>query len=374
MPRQHIAMATRLFGYLGLALLYGSAVAQQQYSVTEVNSPIPGRFSTASAINGSGAMTGQTYFPNSQPGYENVDAFVYQAGSLRDLGGFHDPSTTPVTNSQGNGISRCGLVAGYSAFNDHDFAFLYANGVMHNLGTLGGSDSIGNGISAVGHVTGWAYIRSKNRKSHAFLYSPDGGMQDIGTLGGDNSQGYGVNESDQITGTAEISGRAPASHAFIYSNGSMQDLGTLYGGNSIGISINTDGHVVGNSDFALPIGTAMHAFFYSNGVMQDITQDTSASSGGTYASSINNFDEIVGQEVDSDGVSRAFLYVNGTMTDLNTLIGSASALYFLQNAVAINDRGQIAVNGSDSTHESVFLLTPLTPSSRVLRDAPVNCQ
>jgi probable HAF family extracellular repeat protein len=118
----------------------------------------------------------------------------------------------------------------------------------------------------------------------------------------------------------------------------------------------------------------MHAFFYSNGVMQDITQDTSASSGGTYASSINNFDEIVGQEVDSDGVSRAFFYANGTMTDLNTLIGSASSLYFLQNAVAINDRGQIAVNGSDSTHESVFLLTPLKPSSRVLRDAPLNCQ
>jgi probable HAF family extracellular repeat protein len=277
-----------MFGCCGLALIYSSAVGQQQYSVTEINAS-----GSASAISGVGTVTGQALFPNPLAPSDNFDAYIYRAGSVRDLGGFPDPGNVnyPATISQGNGINSCGLVTGNSAYNGTSdvVAFLYANGALQNLGTLGGPNSIGEGINAKGHVAGWA---STPTTFHAFLYTPEAGMQDIGTLGGATSQGFGINENDQITGSAEIAG-SRASHAFIYSNGSMQDLGTLYGSSSYGLSINAAGHVVGRSDLVFHTGsTISHAFFYSNGVMQDIG---AANGGYTVALSINNYDEIVGQ-------------------------------------------------------------------------------
>jgi probable HAF family extracellular repeat protein len=317
-----------------------------------------------------GTLTGQALFSNPLAPGDNFDAYIYRAGSVRDLGGFPDPGNVnyPATISAGIGINSCGLVTGYSNYGSGTaiVAFLYANGALQNLGTLGGPNSLAEGINAKGHVAGWA---STPTTSHAFLYTPEGGMQDIGTLGGAASQAIAINENDQITGSADISGTAPVpSHAFIYSNGAMQDLGTLYGGSSTGASINAAGHVVGGSDLTFRTGSTLtHAFFYSNGVMQDIG---AANGGWTFATSINDYDEIVGTATNIDGISNAFIYVNHTMVDLNTLIGSASSKYYLEGAAAINDRGQIAVGGSDlvANHMAVFLLTPLKPSSRELRD------
>jgi probable HAF family extracellular repeat protein len=329
-------------------------------------------------MNGIGNITGVATFPNAVPGYVNVDAFLYTGGSVSDLGGFPDTTNVnyPATTSTSTGINNCGIVTGYSLYEygNINHGFIFANGTLHDLGTFGGSTSYAGGINAKGHVTGNAALPG-NTISHAFLYTPGRGKQDIGTLGGDSSSGVALNDSDQITGSSDIPGRLVYSHAFLYSDGSMQDLGALYGRNSVGISINASGHVVGVTEFVDAVGNFLeHAFFYSNSVMRDITQDTSASSGGTYANSINDYDEIVGEEDDSNFIARAFIYVDRTMTDLNTLIGSASSQYFLESAVAINDRGQIVVNGTDNGTLTVLLLTPLTPTSRALFDATANCQ
>jgi len=100
--------------------------------------------------------------------------------------------------------------------------------------------------------------------SHAFLYS-DGAMMDLGTLGGTNSDGYGINNAGQVTGGS--------SHAFLYSDGQMMDLGTLGGGypynSSVGRGINnaTPVQVVGAASTSTG---ATHAFLYSDGQMTDL--------------------------------------------------------------------------------------------------------
>jgi uncharacterized membrane protein len=67
--------------------------------------------------------------------------------------------------------------------------------------------------------------------------------------------------------------------------------------------------------------------------------------------------------------TRAFLYSNTTMTDLNSLIsGSDAALYVLNSAEAINDKGQIVVNAIVvATGNTIALL--LTPTKE---NAPSN--
>jgi probable HAF family extracellular repeat protein len=73
-------------------------------------------------------------------------------------------------------------------------------------------------------VTGFAW-NTGDAAYHAFVYS-DGAMQDLGTLGGTLSGGLAINASGQVTGWSFIAG-SKAYHAFLYSNGHMTDLNSL---------------------------------------------------------------------------------------------------------------------------------------------------
>jgi probable HAF family extracellular repeat protein len=81
------------------------------------------------------------------------------------------------------------------------------------------------------------------------------------------------------------------------------------------------------------------------------------------ADSINDSGQIVGVS-QSDTASRAFLYENGQMYDLNSLVDPASplvGLVTLDEAVSVSSNGWIAVNGTDSRDPGwtrAFLLIP----------------
>ncbi|MBV9736521.1 MAG: DUF3466 family protein [Candidatus Eremiobacteraeota bacterium] len=84
-----------------------------------------------------------------------------------------------------------------------------------------------------------------------------------------------------------------------------------------------------------------HAFLWTS---KNGTTDlgTLAGDAVSYAYSINNRNQIVGQSCTPGCAgSRAFLYENGTMYDLNTLLDSSSAGYSLIFANDINDEGTI---------------------------------
>lgn len=128
-------------------------------------------------------------------------------------------------------------------------AFLWRNGVMTDLGTLGGSTSTTTAINDQDHVAGGA--QTQDGKLHAFLWR-DGTMTDLGTLGGDQSQAIGINNDDQISGLSttapgqELGG--PGTHAFFWENGTMTDLGTFGGEFSRANGLNEAGQVVGGAD------------------------------------------------------------------------------------------------------------------------------
>jgi probable HAF family extracellular repeat protein len=67
-----------------------------------------------------------------------------------------------------------------------------------DLGTLGGQHSFAVDINNAGQIVGWAYNASGARR--AFLWQ-DGVMQDLGTLGGDYfTAADDINENGQVAG------------------------------------------------------------------------------------------------------------------------------------------------------------------------------
>ena len=329
----------------------GNALGAVQYSMTVLGT-LPGvSDSYALGTNESGQVVGFAWDISS--GYRH--GFLYSNGKMTDLG------TLGGSQSYAYGINDSGQVVGGAdspTSSGYEHAFLYSNGTMADLGTFGGVVSCANGINASGQVAGYATTSSGNE--HAFLYS-NGKMTDLGTLpGGSNSIANGINDNGQVVGSSDTSS---SEHAFLYSNWTMADLGTLGGVVSIANGINASGQVVG---YATTSSGEMHAFLYSNGTMADLgmlpVPGVTGQTGESIANGINASGQVVGFSsgfADGNG-EHAFLYSNGTMTDLNDLIDPASNPgWIIADARAINDSGQIvgyAVNGME---EQAYLLTPV---------------
>jgi probable HAF family extracellular repeat protein len=318
------------------------------YQITDLGS-LPGGNgeSFANGINDSGQVVGLAFINN-----PHGHAFLWDAAN-----GMQDLGTLPGDSfSDAIGINNSGQVVGcsYTTFTLRH-AFLWdATSGMQDLGTLGGSFSCAFGINHSGQVVG--YSAMANSSSHAFLWDASNGMQDLGILpGGTHSFAGGINDSGQVVGYSDTVGTRGFGHAFLWQNGAMTDLGTLPGdGDSYANGINNSGQVVGESR-----GDPSHAFLWDavHG-MQDLgTLGRNASAYG-----INSNGQVVGRsEVFDpsfgDYVDHAFVWQNGTMSDLNNLIPPGSGLTLFE-ATAINNAGQIVGGGIHNNQDRAFLLTP----------------
>jgi probable HAF family extracellular repeat protein len=255
------------------------------------------------------------------------------AQTITDLG------TLPgYLRSTAMAINDNGQVAGYSTdvsgFTTH--GFLYSNGTMTDLGTLGGTFSAATGINSIGQVVGYSSLA--NGMTHAFLYS-NGVMTDLGTLpGGNSSSASAINSSGDIVGWANIVGGPP--HAILYSKGAMTDLGTLPGYiQSFATAINSSGQIAG---YAMGSWHNFHAFVYSNGVFTDLG---ALYTGYSWALGINDSGQVTGYISPQTGLEHAFLYSDGVLTDVGALVYSRYDVWVNSRGYGINSSGQIAGTG-----------------------------
>jgi len=329
-PAGHVTGYSQTSDSANHAFLYANG------TMLDLNAP-GSAFSQGVAVNSAGQVVGDM-----ATGVFETHAFFFDAGSLTDLGTLGGSFSLAVAiNEAGQAVGNSLLGDGFSFA-----AFTYANGTMTSLGTLGGSSSFANGMNQAGHVVGISAL-DFDVESHAFL-STNGVMVDLGTLGGSYSSAYAVNDQNVVVGESELANFD--THAFSYSNGVMTDLGTLGGTYSSAVAVNALGQIIGLATTTNDLAT--HGFIHVGGVMTDL-----GTLGGSDSEplALDNLGRVVGYADLTNGGNHAFLWQNGTMVDLNTVLPANSG-WELFSADFINDAGRIAGYGQLNGVEQVYVL------------------
>jgi probable HAF family extracellular repeat protein len=385
MPRLLVGAGVALFGALTI-LPFRAQGQAPEYSVTVLGAIpngtyVDGDVSIAYGINASGQVSG--YFTDTEVGVP----VVWTGTTPTILAGLSSFGGTPIaTNASGQ-------VAGASPTADGGpiHAVVWNGTTPTDLGTLGGTNSTANGINDSGQVVGYSDLTDGEYSVvHAVKWNGTT-PTDLGTLPGfgpgADSTAYGINNSGQVVGYS--SNADGYNHATVWNGTTPTDLGTPYvplGINpsiatSYGMSINASGQVAGSS--GEPGLNETHAILWTGATGQGLGTLGGPSS---EASGINDQGEVVGmadtsnQNGNGDYIANPFLYTNGTIYDLDSLLMAGSdvtSLWFGNGSSsnngpsgnAINDSGQIAATADIGGQTEAVLLTPVTvpePGSAVL--------
>jgi probable HAF family extracellular repeat protein len=249
--------------------------------------PLPGGSDDiqALAVNDAGVMTGR---------YVDADG-LNQAYRYDSVGNVLTsvPLLAGALSNTATAINASGVVAGFTAGGKfHGFRQSGAD-PAEDIGDLGGGISNATGINGSNVVVGYA----TDAQHHQQAVRYDGALHALTSLGGLNAQANGINESGIVVGWSQDGSTPQKTLATRWANDTTpQSLGTLGGAMSQALAVN------GNGD-------------------------------------------IVGWSVTSSGQFHAFLWQNGTMTDLNDLLSSGSG-WVLYQAYALNTNGVIVGDGT----------------------------
>jgi probable HAF family extracellular repeat protein len=237
--------------------------------------------------------------------------------------------------------------------------FRWQNGNMQALPPLpGGYDSFATGINNDNEIVGWAengvHEPTCNAPQvlqfEAVVWEPDGSVRQLPPAAGDlDGAATAINDKGQVVGISGICGNAvggaSALHMLLWDQRSTTDLGNLGGQYwHTPMDISETGSVTGFSDL---VGDSVerpnfHAFFWNK---KRGLQDLNTLPGDSLSEGlgVNDRDQVVGVSYPS---SHAFIWQNGTLTDLNTLVAAKSNLILLA-AQDINDNGVITGQAQD---------------------------
>ncbi len=374
--------------------------ATTQYQVVKLPS-LGGTLSRGLAINSQGWVAGWSDLPDGTRRavlWQNATSIL----NLGTLGGPGSGSTVPWPglNDQGMvvGISQTSLVDPL----DEDWSceaggfipattnlicrgFVWASGVMRELPTLGGHHGFATGVNNRGEIVGWAETPVHDPtctgvqvlQFRAVKWEPKNGSKgkiktrELPPFPGDStSAATAINDAGQAVGISgdcdQAVGRFSALHAVLWGkNRKPIEIPNLGGVTwHTPMDINGQGDVVG---FSNPPGPGdpegefiSHAFLWINGATT--AKDLGVLDGDLFseAFAINSWGQVVGVSFGGPNGAHGFLYENGVLTDLNTLLGTGNLDVFI-SAQDINDAGQITGRVFDAATGTTlaFVATPI---------------
>jgi len=330
-----------------------------RYTITDLG-PIEYYGATyAGGVNSSGDAVGLLF--NDPPTLPSVP-FLYLDGEmtiLDTLGGYY---------SAGMDISDSGVAAGHSVRSPegNTRACIWDGDQIIDLGALDQDpledNSHAMAINNVGQVVGHSNLPWPIDR-HAFLWDSVNGMQDLGPVDSIFSEALDINDSGVIVGRADI-----------------PDLGNVavrwdqYGTTIIGSfstefpfstarGINEMGQIVGESLFDTEeCDFCSTGFLWYEGDLADLEEFSCSECLGSQAVSINDAGQIVGDAFVAWIDRRACIWNDGHIANLNDLIPPDSG-WTLRNAESISNGGHIVGWGylDGGSDPRAYLLTPLPP-------------
>lgn len=321
---------------------------------------------------------------------------VAKSYTVVDLG----PNVNPTA------INNHNAIVGYAGFGGQEYeAFLYSGGALRNLGTLpGDAGSIANDINDSGTIIGTSH--GPNFHDTAALFSASSAPQSLGTGNGVSSQGLSVNNAGELVGTV-LSSTDSSTPDFCWGqiaifdgHGNAQQSETR----AQAVSVNASGNILFNYltgvdvgckgtvasqlypsnatvpypanqriDFDSSAATGLNdlgdvvgyylddtnrltaGFYYHNGTSVEILP---AGSSNVVPHAINNDEVIVGGYSPPASGQHAFIWANGTFTDLNSLLAAGCKQWLLEFMTDINAQGYIVGDAYIGDQEHGVLLVP----------------
>jgi probable HAF family extracellular repeat protein len=291
-----------------------------------------------------------------------VNPTHYTVQNLGSLGGTN--CCTVITINDRGWVDGTSYLAGDKSFHP----FLWINGQMSDLGTLGGPNASVGGMNDVGDVTvGGADTTTPDPLGEdwcgfgtylicrSYVWR-NGRRTLVPTLGGNNGDVSGITNVGLVFGFAETAIDDPTCippevlgfEAFVWNpdQNEIRVLPPLPGDTVSAGGINEYGEGAGTSGICghgIALTSALHAVVWKNGVPSDI--GSLGGSFGNLANSINNQGQVVGQsDLAGDTTFHGFLWIEDEgLKDLGTLPGDV-----FSTANSVNDDGQIAMQSCDA--------------------------
>jgi probable HAF family extracellular repeat protein len=255
-------------------------------------------------------------------------AFLWDGTSTRTLS-----LQTGQTSSVAYGINDDGVVVGYASDAAGWVPVYWQNNVQ---AILPGGQGEAYAINDDGQMVG----RSVNGES-SYACTWTGEVQTQLCVGHRRSGAYAINNSGQAAGFVYVFAQVAGDYAAVFSGGETQLLGRLTGySNAYAYGINDGGLVVGTARGLSADQDAMRAFIWQDGAMADLNTLLPDNSGWTLleARDINNNGEIVGYGYYGDQAYGPNVYQAFVMTPVPEPSAIVTLLCGLAGAGAIRRR------------------------------------
>lgn len=357
-----------------------------EYRVRELPS-LGGVLSAGISINDRGWVTGTSDLS----GDTITRAALWRDGRLTDLGTLGGQNSavafpshndrfvigvaeTAEVNPDGEDWSCNAFFVGPPTHDDC-VGFVWQDGQLSALPTLGGHNGFAAGANRIGQIVGWAEngkadsscTGTQVEQFRAVVWAAGTHRpRELAPLPGDStSAAVAINDRGQVVGISGACGTAvggvSATHAVLWDqHGQPHYLGNIGGAQwNTPVAINNRGVVAGFANVpggSTPASLFPHAFIWT---AQTGMRDLGTLPGDELSEGlgINDRNQIVGESCQANFVNcRAFIWKHGRMSNLNDLVTGYPGT--LVNAGDINDRGEITGAASSNGGTVAYVAMP----------------